>query len=39
LAGLIAGGLQWYVLGAVWDRIAGKRTEAEPFAAPDPARE
>ena len=36
LAGLV-GGLQWYILGAVGERLAGKRAEGEPGAAPDPA--
>jgi hypothetical protein len=35
LAGLFAGGLQWYVLGSLWQRLANWRTEAEPGAAAD----
>jgi hypothetical protein len=26
LVGLVAGGLQWYALGAGWDRLAGRRS-------------
>lgn len=30
LVGLLVGGIQWYLLGAGWDRLVGRRAEAEP---------
>ena len=29
LVGLVAGGTQWYIIGAVWERLAGERAAAE----------
>jgi hypothetical protein len=36
LVGLFVGGVQWYLLGAAWERLAGKRTKTRPCATPDP---
>jgi hypothetical protein len=36
LVGVVAGGLQWFVLGAVWDRLVAK-SAAKPGAAADRA--
>jgi hypothetical protein len=35
LVGLLAGGVQWYLLGAGWDRVVGRRALPEPPTAAD----
>jgi len=32
VVGLVIGGLQWYLLGTVWECLAGKRERAEPLS-------